>query len=115
MRISDWSSDVCSSDLHRLADEDRAADHHRILPRQIAEPILEQQQAAIGSAGHHPRDTEREAPGADRGQPVDILVGIDRRDRRLFVEMAGQRQLQHDAVISEEHTYELQSIMSISY
>src|SRR3546814_19491792 len=31
MRISDWSSDVCSSDLHRARHAEAVADHHREL------------------------------------------------------------------------------------
>src|SRR3546814_6384717 len=47
MRISDWSSDVCSSDLHLVAAADHAADH-RVGPRGVG--------AALGQAqgaGHH--------------------------------------------------------------
>src|SRR3546814_15497233 len=47
MRISDWSSDVCSSDLHLVAARDHTADH-RVGPRGVG--------AALGQAqgaGHH--------------------------------------------------------------
>src|SRR3546814_5470549 len=53
---------------HRLADEDRAPDDDRILAAEVAEPVVQQQQAAIGRAWHHARDTERETPGADRSE-----------------------------------------------
>src|SRR3546814_9211284 len=52
MRISDWSSDVCSSDL---ADEDEGADRHqqrgdaardRVDPREVA-PLVGQRQEII--------------------------------------------------------------------
>src|SRR3546814_1311279 len=39
MRISDWSSDVCSSDLHRLAVDARRA--HLELPRRAAQGVGE--------------------------------------------------------------------------
>src|SRR3546814_15002762 len=35
MRISDWSSDVCSSDLLGGAPDDGAVDHHQPLARQV--------------------------------------------------------------------------------
>src|SRR3546814_7896495 len=43
MRISDWSSDVCSSDLDGLVEQDRAAD----VLRQVGRG---QQQLAVGAA-----------------------------------------------------------------
>src|SRR3546814_9678882 len=47
MRISDWSSDVCSSDLHR---KDR--DKQRQIPRQRA-PARRQPYFGIGRQGRH--------------------------------------------------------------
>ena len=40
---------------HRLADDVGAADHHRLEPGQVAEPVLEQHQAAERRAGHERR------------------------------------------------------------
>src|SRR3546814_10659670 len=102
MRISDWSSDVCSSDLVRSPDDDR------ILAREIAELVLEQHQAAQRCARHETLEPGRESPSIDRMEAVDILVGVDPGDDRLFVDMIGQRR-------SEEHTSELQSLMRTSY
>src|SRR3546814_7355598 len=93
MRISDWSSDVCSSDLRPLGEVPRAHVHRRVrgshpggeadeLPR--ARPDLQ--------AGHH----QLPRPAAAHG-------GI----RRLPSQRAFGR--------SEEHTSELQSLMRISY
>src|SRR3546814_6902858 len=99
MRISDWSSDVCSSDLMRqwLGDGQRArTDHHR-------------HRQSIGDAGPQ----RSGAPHADRQrgeaqhrhrhhQPGDDPVGQPRARA-----LAGAR--------SEEHTSELQSLMRSSY
>src|SRR3546814_10740885 len=88
MRISDWSSDVCSSDLAQIgkfADLDRRAERAR------AQFEL---QPFIGIA----RDRLDEADDRE----------IERRERNRIGEgNAHQR--------SEEHTSELQSLMRISY
>src|SRR3546814_9455238 len=92
MRISDWSSDVCSSDLN-------AVDEVRLHLGQLllAEPI------PVGNVvyGYHATDSKQrkqerghhefhDAPGAV------TVVGMQRKR-------------------SEEHTSELQSLMRISY
>src|SRR3546814_8760685 len=92
MRISDWSSDVCSSDL-AVADADpfdlHPGDQH------------------VGQSGAQHR------PGADRRRLgvaaiVAVLGSPDRRRR-------ARRPPLQDARRSEEHTSELQSLMRISY
>src|SRR3546814_1587975 len=89
MRISDWSSDVCSSDLAwngsgRLPEY--SADPHRLYP-------------AVGTAASLCTDQ------AAAGPPVDCLRHDFWLDHALHV-LAGR---------SEEHTSELQSLMRISY
>src|SRR3546814_2340571 len=91
MRISDWSSDVCSSDLLDIARrfdrglaaaERRRLYHHRRFLDGYGEP-------ALGDSG-----------GADAHRAVDddgAGAGVDDHPR------------------SEEHTSELQSLMRISY
>src|SRR3546814_481787 len=64
MRISDWSSDVCSSDLF------------------FADQILDQQMAA-GGVGH-PRIEGRELLRDDR----DIIIMLDRPLAELFARQA---------------------------
>src|SRR3546814_8598046 len=99
MRISDWSSDVCSSDLFRILVEAFAARvvhrgdfldqridiarHHRL----VREHVVRRDAGLAGVAHATPR-------GLQRGV-LDIGTGIDDR--------------------SEEHTSELQSLMRISY
>src|SRR3546814_3196727 len=90
MRISDWSSDVCSSDLrHRLRDGD--AGHADVHSRDAG---------LFPGALTHLRD---HCPAARRlhAVPSRILDGPCGR----ALPLAG----------SEEHTSELQSLMRISY
>src|SRR3546814_2099792 len=94
MRISDWSSDVCSSDLAAKragADVETAA----------VEP-------------HH-RDAEALAFGADQilRRPADRIQHHLRGRLRMPAELAFLRAAA-DASL-EEHTSELQSLMRISY
>src|SRR3546814_1179959 len=94
MRISDWSSDVCSSDLFdaRLG---------------IAPPMI----------------TQRVQPRRqDQGRWHSRLVAKKRRSAPAFqvrpvtgIEPFKVRTLQEIAPRSEEHTSELQSLMRISY
>src|SRR3546814_3345644 len=88
MRISDWSSDVCSSDL----------------------PIVDLHPADrdVDAADVGLRELD---VGDDARLFVKRDVGID--DRRPDIEPG--RAGQADVVRSEEHTSELQSLMRISY
>src|SRR3546814_10208269 len=93
MRISDWSSDVCSSDLTDCQDwpqSDAVAHHRTTSPRTIVD------------AGRNCQATR---------------VGIrhDRSSRRwpLWERIDGKATSQNGR--SEEHTSELQSLMRISY
>src|SRR3546814_7869503 len=97
MRISDWSSDVCSSDRHQPQIGERL---HRLADR--GPPDAEtRHQLALGRQAF-----ARAAFAADdhRLQPVEDFVGqLASDDGFVF----GWR--------SEEHTSELQSLMRISY
>src|SRR3546814_7086537 len=87
MRISDWSSDVCSSDL-------RVADGHR-----TRRPTGDRQPSAkLGGQGILPRFHAR-----DRA----------RRVRRFHPRRYGRAVRRSGR--SEEHTSELQSLMRITY
>src|SRR3546814_3863419 len=90
MRMSDWSSDVCSSDLHL---EDEAG--HGL--------IVGPHRRRLGGLRLRSRRM-----GGERGEQVDDAEFLERRaeiDRRQIAV----------AVRSEEHTSELQSLMRISY
>src|SRR3546814_2438145 len=95
MRISDWSSDVCSSDLQLVAFllEDREIAHAR---------CQQQADAALRRAQH-----QRPAGEAE-------LLARFRRCLRCQSTASHCRSV-HAASRSEEHTSELQSLMRISY
>src|SRR3546814_6606296 len=98
MRISDWSSDVCSSDLFAPRNE-------RLIRPSSARRTLRRRTATLGAA-------------ATRGnQVIDRIQGMAQlrggfgghwHRRQTF----DQRRVR---VRSEEHTSELQSLMRISY
>src|SRR3546814_5984575 len=104
MRISDWSSDVCSSDLHageeqQLGDEQQAVGRlpeRRDVARADQEPAVHR--PGQDQQGDDDRADEGEAPQRFLGEhdPVHVFSG----------EIIGR---------SEEHTSELQSLMRISY
>src|SRR3546814_2662368 len=99
MRISDWSSDVCSSDLgDRRGPGRRHHPHHQIGRRR---PRLRERRR--GAAGTAPL---RRLPAGL--QPRGAAVAADRRPRRPRGALTRHPR-------SEEHTSELQSLMRISY
>src|SRR3546814_9304399 len=87
MRISDWSSDVCSSDLQRIA----------FAPRQHPEALHQQDRGGRGD------------PPQQRG------IGMGGVDEPVPDVEAEDQQRKEDGPRSEEHTSELQSLMRISY
>src|SRR3546814_3147059 len=106
MRISDWSSDVCSSDLNGAfsLDEDRyvvdtTGSRLQVLPVDAAGSIT-------GTSASDLTDlvVPTESGGLDaNGNPIP-LSGLDISQTGLVT-----------ATRSEEHTSELQSLMRISY
>src|SRR3546814_8290105 len=101
MRISDWSSDVCSSDLPRLAIFAAAAQ------------VRDREYAALVDPG----EPRRREGGGHRH--VEAAIAIEKRRRSLGSVKAFLHHDEHrhlGAVLrSEEHTSELQSLMRISY
>src|SRR3546814_8648976 len=118
LRISDWSSDVCSSDLVQQAARGHGGGHrqerdpvdHDIDRLPAGAPVVRRQRldtAAVegdsrAELGDQQKDDISDAGGAERpGRPamqdVDVALGQDVRERR-----------------SEEHTSELQPLMSTS-
>src|SRR3546814_1492366 len=120
MRISDWSSDVCSSDLELrrwlLGPESRARGRRRGLAARLMDVASydEQGAAAIEAIIRAARDLPSEgwlarlAEGDPFG-PIERLLAEVRGTAlaRVSAQDAGYR--------SEEHTTELQSLMRISY
>src|SRR3546814_2565225 len=122
MRISDWSSDVCSSDLFGGWD--------------LGEPPVEQRLAGRDHLHHDGvarlevaldrRDQGRALHGGQEMVEEALLVGFEGRSRgSLGVAVQGafgtgdvgrlERRLDVLVDRSEEHTSELQSLMRISY
>src|SRR3546814_5271765 len=101
MRIRDWSSDVCSSDLHPRIRRRKM----RRGPRQV-DPGLDRQVVR-----RDPR--QRRVVHFDAGDQImriaqDAIEREQRKARREARQGDAQRR-------SEEHTSELQSLMRISY
>src|SRR3546814_4779327 len=102
MRISDWSSDVCSSDLseevdgkHRDQDGEAGKGHHP--------PCPGDELAGVGQHGA-PLGRRRLRALAEEAE----RRGVENRRRKAQGRLDDQRR-------SEEHTSELQSLMRISY
>src|SRR3546814_2033002 len=97
MRISDWSSDVCSSDLTVL----RHAQGERDWSPKRAPP---------------PRARPSRPPPRRRNSPGRATVrATARRPSRSAESPAARRRPRRTRPRSEEHTSELQSLMRISY
>src|SRR3546814_1359649 len=106
MRISDWSSDVCSSDLTN--GQKRAGASHRLLLAKTAEICFKFGHIECFPESRSPPMAEtdtRQAPARGPGP----ATGNGRHRWRFF--RAGG----FDQVRSEEHTSELQSLMRTSY
>src|SRR3546814_1431929 len=104
MRISDWSSDVCSSDLQILRDREAAA-----VMRGDVDPPGPQRAARRAAAKGARVGIERNGCQdieAARAPDVDVDAG-GAGDGRAIAAALRRR--------SEEHTSELQSLMRISY
>src|SRR3546814_5589196 len=118
MRISDWSSDVCSSDL--------AQRHVPAVVKQDPLPVrrvvghgLVDEVLPIAQLGADVGGEEHAVPVVGRVQgPLRVRpVGIDLQRRpHPVVEQPGQPEPVPAVVVrSEEHTSEVQSLMRISY
>src|SRR3546814_6520930 len=114
MRISDWSSDVCSSDLHFIGGHDTHLDRQHESDEDGPEAQHAQRKAEVDDGeGREQRDDDL-ADGD--GQRHDQRVPQHQCHRRAGG--LGDAVLQRLAVVverSEEDTSELQSLMRISY
>src|SRR3546814_6272967 len=89
MRISDWSSDVCSSDL--------SADLH--------------QHFVIQFHGHRFGDLQLKL----RSRNAVPLHGLTQTEKEIRLREFAHTDIDGEPLRSEEHTSELQSLMRISY
>src|SRR3546814_9949419 len=99
MRISDWSSDVCSSDLPDSDSVNRGSNPRGASSISAARRTLWPLQIVF-----HQIPTRQRAGESDQAHPRDDRSG-DRAQRRTCSTVDR----------SEEHTSELQSLMRISY
>src|SRR3546814_3442746 len=113
MRISDWSSDVCSSDLlierfEHVGDEARGAAPQPAAFGRGGEELADRRRDI--DAAHPSRDDRgsQEIGTQERGERGADTILVARHDRRM-----GDRQ--PERMRSEEHTSELQSLMRNSY
>src|SRR3546814_10371690 len=120
MRISDWSSDVCSSDL-AAARAGRKLNHWGKPGRQPDEGALAAPPPAIWALWQsQPRSPDRLQAAARRSAPSALREGYARSVPQAPVPLPwraqtrapGQRRWRPPR--SEEHTSELQSLMRIS-
>src|SRR3546814_6674720 len=116
MRISDWSSDVCSSDLWQLPS--KAIDN----PSCVSERRADLARGEIGIG----RERDRAADDDDRGARVErgargddalLIAGraVGGADAGHDEEPLGPKPARVGDLRSEAHTSELQSLMRISY
>src|SRR3546814_8635203 len=113
MRISDWSSDVCSSDLRRQSDDD-AASQPRMAGDAGAASARLRRFRLFGA-----RSRSRALRRRGGGEPYAAVRRARRGGIEIFVYGIGGGRFparQHlDASRSEEHTSEHQSLMRIPY
>src|SRR3546814_2329899 len=118
MRISDWSSDVCSSDLGRFHRAKAGGADVGRMPGGRAGPrgrrAFPQDIMAIGAKQHRLAGQRDQAlPGGQRR--------IEQRSERGAAAVKGRRPCRREEAgkkaepKSEEHTSKLQSLMRISY
>src|SRR3546814_992510 len=109
MRISDWSSDVCSSDLRELAGQAQLARCGLAALLLLLAPAL----ALVGALDDALE--QHAGPFGMAGEPVIEVIldrGLDQLGRRHADQLLLRLPLE---LRSEEHTSELQSLMRISY
>src|SRR3546814_6805454 len=105
MRISDWSSDVCSSDLWAI----------------VFGGTIAPASSTIAHVQTHPRRHRPALPACQAPQRLHLLhlAGLDpghrHRRGRADHHARGDERLPARDPRSEEHTSELQSLMRISY
>src|SRR3546814_8086665 len=102
MRISDWSSDVCSSDL--ITDRLSRAQRVRLFRRPAVEMLVRCLGIGFRAMDRTVDVLRRSIDGVELQQ---LVAGVD----DVVLSPSGN----DDAIRSEEHTSELQSLMRISY
>src|SRR3546814_7394489 len=117
MRISDWSSDVCSSDLDVAAiagvspiTASRVVSGKMNVDSELAARV----RSAVDKLGYRPDPSARALASA---KSTHVVVLVPMLSNTLFTDLleAIQESMWKAGYRSEEHTSELQSLMRISY
>src|SRR3546814_3717355 len=108
MRISDWSSDVCSSDLIARKLDIEALGRPRAIDCRFRQAGTDQHIIDAAPHDRRPRILGRPAKGAHHVENVGLVTMIGTGDGVMMGNRDEPRR-------SEEHTSELQSLMRISY
>src|SRR3546814_8782089 len=113
MRISDWSSDVCSSDLGSLRQKYR---RHPCHSRESGNPERASADPTLDSRFHGNEKGEGTAVIAETRSAPQPVYRLGERDIELADVGREQGHADRGTVArSEEHTSELQSLMRSSY
>src|SRR3546814_9364798 len=122
MRISDWSSDVCSSDLLRCKQRVQNDPAHRPERSGINRPGLVQarhalghQRGHVGNGGCRSDGIEAERNQCDADQTRQNTQHLIHSIASSCFMECGSTLRTCTGIRSEEHTSELQSLMRISY
>src|SRR3546814_5239228 len=111
MRISDWSSDVCSSDLRPVIFRTVDIGGDKALPYMNVEGSAQEENPAMGWRALR-LALERE--GLLKVQARALMEAAAGRTLNVMFPMVSEP-WEYEAARSEEHTSELQSLMPISY
>src|SRR3546814_5319830 len=112
MRISDWSSDVCSSDLVSLVEDQESGAPQRRLPK--LRFAMAAQPGYFDAEGRPQRGQWGEVAFPEVSDPHAYALEIS-GEGLLPVYRNGDLVVVTPTARSEEHTSELQSLMRISY
>src|SRR3546814_4670206 len=116
MRISDWSSDVCSSDLGGIGAGDEPGRDRRQV---IAEAALVLEAGAKPRGGEEVGELRQDAAGQEdaalRAIAQRHVAGEAAEEEAEALEGEAAEIVAAVEARSEEHTSELQSLMRISY
>src|SRR3546814_5954184 len=118
MRISDWSSDVCSSDLGNRV-------HREYIDEETGKPVEREQQVKGYETGEdqyvilQPEEIAEVVPESDKVIRIEAFLPCPEVDTVYFDKpyylAPPDGVLGESFARSEEHTSELQSLMRISY
>src|SRR3546814_6182349 len=111
LRISDWSSDVCSSDLYLTAATYFATFYGQLAEQRLGREWVPPTVALLLI----PADKRAAFEAKEIVQAVRLLGLLDQPRLQNFFNARLRQDARELDDRSEEHTYELQSLMRISY